>query len=312
MLRSALLLVFLAAATPSLHYFRYTRSVYTVPARSGQTCATLDPEVFAQSGAGLASLRLYQGQAIHPYVVVISGNAARNTGPRAGSNAAQYVTVAATPQVAEQGHDSVITFAIPPNVPVDRIRFSVGSSPAEFSRPVSICVRASSVQNKNASVATIAYGNLLRVHTMENGHEVNEEHLVISAPHSSTSFADGTRWTITVHNQNDPPLDIRSVSLQMIARNLCFDAAANAAYSLYYGDPALTPPRYDYTTLFVPEKNAARAALGPEQLNQLYTPRPDTRPFTEKHPTLLWVALIAAILILGAIALSSAKHLRQP
>jgi len=98
----------------------------------------------------------------------------------------------------------------------------------------------------------------------------------------------------------------------MIARNLCFDASPGAVYFLYYGDPVLSPPHYDYAALFTPDKNAAHASLGPSLLNPQYQPRPDTRPFTEKHPMLLWIALLAAISLLGLIALRSAKRLRQP
>ena len=421
-LRSALLLAFFAAATPSLHYFHYTRAVYTNPTQSGQTCAPLDAEAFSQSGPNLASLRLYQGTSIHPYTISYAATlrpAAQNITPlnlglrngsvvfdaampsgsysdldlaidahdfiatvhvsgsqtqsgpatslgsytvfdltqqklgrstvlhlpqsdfpylhffisgplkpaqvtslsvdRLPSGAPQYVTVAATPQVTEKGHDSVITFAIPPNVPVDRIAFNIGTQPVNFSRQVAITVtHKATPPNASGQVEVpeplFLSGNLLRIHTTRNGHKIDEEHLAIPASYSASSFSapTGTSWTITVHNQDDPPLNIRSDSLQMIARSLCFDAAPGATYTLYYGDPALSPPHYDYTTLFSLSKNAARATLGPGELNRLYTPRPDTRPFTEKHPALLWIALIAAILILGLIALRSAKHLRHP
>lgn len=421
-LRSTLLLLVLASATPSVHYFHYDRALLNTPSQSSQTCVTLDPEVFAQSGPDLASLRLYQGAAIRPYdisyaaplpataksitplnlgvrnaglrnaavtfdasmpdgpysdldlsidahdfiaTVRVTGsqlqsgpttslgaytifdftqqNLGRSTilhlpqsdfrylhftisGPlhpeditgltteRLPAGAPKFVTAAATPEVLQKGRDSVITFAVPPNIPVDRIRFSIGPSPVNLSRQVSITVQPSSTssQDETTSAPVTTYGDLLRIHTTRNGRKIDEERLAIDAPAYIPATTAGTQWTITVHNQDDAPLDIRSVSLQMIARNLCFDSAPAAAYTLYYGDAALTPPHYDYATLFTLDKSAARATLGPEQLNPLYTPRPDTRPFTEKHPALLWIALIAAILILGTIALRSAKTLKQP
>ncbi|HTP25185.1 MAG TPA: hypothetical protein VMK12_05915, partial [Anaeromyxobacteraceae bacterium] len=82
-------------------------------------------------------------------------------------------------------------------------------------------------------------------------------------------------------------------------------------YVLYYGDPALSAPRYDYATLFTEEPGAARATLGPELENPEYRPRPDERPFTERHPALLWVALVLVIALLGGIALRSAKQVQQ-
>jgi hypothetical protein len=38
-----------------------------------------------------------------------------------------------------------------------------------------------------------------------------------------------------------------------------------------------------------------------------WRPRPDERPFTEKHPILLWIALIVVIALLGAVAFRSLK-----
>jgi len=45
-----------------------------------------------------------------------------------------------------------------------------------------------------------------------------------------------------------------------------------------------------------------------EQMNAAYEPRPDERPFTERHPALLWAALVAVIALLGGIALRSVKR----
>jgi hypothetical protein len=94
----------------------------------------------------------------------------------------------------------------------------------------------------------------------------------------------------------------------MLQRSLCFDAEANGSYLLAYGDAALSQPSYDYAAIFAPQANAAQVSAGPEQPNPAYQPRPDDRPFTERHPALLWVALAAVIALLGAIALRSAKR----
>jgi hypothetical protein len=227
----------------------------------------------------------------------------------------QYVTVANTSSVRQKGRDSFIEFTVPANVPVDHIAFAPGAQPVNFSREITVSVRPASVRpstnSEVAPLAAIASGNILRIHSMQNGHKIDEEDLAISAP-SWYGTSAATRWTIVVHNQDDAPLALRSVSLQMIARSLCFDAEPGAAYTLYYGDKALSPPHYDYAQLFVPDKNAARAVLGPEQQNPQYQNRPDTRPFTEKHPALLWIVLIAAILVLGAIALRTGRQPKQP
>jgi hypothetical protein len=102
-----------------------------------------------------------------------------------------------------------------------------------------------------------------------------------------------------------------SVRLEMLERTLCFEGADDARYTLFYGDPALTAPHYDYATLFAPKTDASQTAAGPEQRNPEYQSRPDERPFTEKHPGLLWAVLIVVIALLGGIALQSAKRAAQ-
>jgi hypothetical protein len=114
-------------------------------------------------------------------------------------------------------------------------------------------------------------------------------------------------WTVTVDNGDDAPLAIADVKLEMSERRLCFDAAAGAQYTLMYGDAAVAAPRYDYATLFAPNADAGQAALGPEASNPEYKPRPDERAFTERHPGLLWVALVGVVLVLGIVAVRTAK-----
>jgi hypothetical protein len=221
-----------------------------------------------------------------------------------------YLTVAEASQVARKGHSSVAEFTVPAHVPVDRVAFMPGASPALFSRDVTIRVKAaaSAPAREEAELPQLAVtsGNLLRVHSNQNGHRIDEERLAIDAP--ATDFDVPATWTVTIDNGDDAPLMLASVRLQMLERTLCFEAAANTSYALYYGDGALAAPRYDYATLFVAQANALQSAAGAESLNPAYEPRPDERPFSEKHPALLWVALVAVIAMLGAIALRSAKR----
>jgi hypothetical protein len=223
----------------------------------------------------------------------------------------RYVTVTASSSIKQKGRDSLIEFSVPANVPVDRINFAPGAQPVNFSREVTVTVRPSTGTQEPAP-PTIASGNILRIHSTQNGRKIDEEDLAIPAPWFSSETDTATRWTVAIHNQDDAPLALQSVSLQMIARDLCFDASPGEAYALYYGDKALSPPHYDYAQLFTPDKNAVRVTLGAERQNPQYQGRPDTRPFTEKHPALLWIVLIAAILILAAIALRSGRQMKEP
>jgi hypothetical protein len=221
----------------------------------------------------------------------------------------RYVTVAENAQVSRKEHNSVFVFTVPAHVPVDRVVFAAGAQPALFSRDVSIQVepiqKTPATDSPRYPQMVTGSGNLLRVHSVQNGHRIDEEHLTIDAP--SADFDTPAKWTITIDNGDDAPLTVKSVRLQMLERDLCFEAAGSGNYTLYYGDGALAAPRYDYATLFAPQADAAKAQAGAELANAAYESRPDERPFTEKHPALLWTALVLVIGLLGAIALGSVK-----
>jgi Protein of unknown function (DUF3999) len=222
----------------------------------------------------------------------------------------QYVTVADTNQVTQKGKETVATFQVPAHVAVERVEFVVGATPANFSRDVTVkaqpVVGPKETTDAEPGGPVTSSGTLLRLHATREGHKIDEEDLAVGAPWVSLGDA-GSTWTVTVDNGNDVPLAITDVKLEMEQRTLCFDAAAGASYTLLYGDGALTAPRYDYATLFVADTNAAQATLGPETENPEYVARPDGRPFTERHPGLLWVALVGAVLVLGLVALRTAK-----
>jgi hypothetical protein len=230
----------------------------------------------------------------------------------------QYVTVATSTSVQQKGRDSFIEFTVPANVPVDRILFTPGPQPVNFSRDVTVSITPAaarpSTEEEQPAAPITSYGNLLRIHSTQNGHKIDEENLSLEAPYFAAEYTSPTpaTWTIAIHNQDDVPIAIQSVILQMIARNFCFASQPGVSYMLYYGDAALSPPHYDYARLFSLEKDAAHASLAPEEQNPQYHARPDTRPFTEKHPALLWIVLIAAIIVLGIIALRSSRQLKQP
>jgi hypothetical protein len=222
----------------------------------------------------------------------------------------RYVTITETAQVVQKGHNSVFEFTVPARVPVDRVVFTPGAQPALFSRDASIKVeplqKEQSADTARSPQTAAGAGNLLRVHTVQNGHHIDEERLTIDAPHAE--FETPATWTITIDNGDDAPLKVESVRLQMLERDLCFENAGSGNYALYFGDSALSAPRYDYARLFELQPDAGKAALGTELANAAFMPRPDERAFTERHPALLWAALVLVILLLGAIALSSLKR----
>lgn len=84
-------------------------------------------------------------------------------------------------------------------------------------------------------------------------------------------------YKIVIENGDNPPLDVRSVTLEWVRRDLYFVApAAGAGYALYAGQPKAARPFYD-TGEFVNARNwftrkASAAVLGPVRANEKYEP----------------------------------------
>jgi len=221
----------------------------------------------------------------------------------------KYESVAASSNGVEKSHSSLFEFMVPAHVPVDRVTLTPGATPALFSRDVSIAVAAQIDKPSDESEParpTVYAGNVLRVHKVQEGHAIDEERLSIDVP--APLLESATKWTVTIDNGDDAPLKPEAVRLEMVERSLCFDAVANRQYAVFYGDSALTAPRYDYATLFVAQSDPMAVTAGAESENAAFQQRPDDRPFTEKHPALLWAALIAVVALLGGIALQSARR----
>lgn len=200
-------------------------------------------------------------------------------------------TLGSTAKQEQQGRDTVFTFSVPRNVPVERLVFTIDPAQPNFKREVQL------EREQNISFSS---GEISRVHMVRHGQRIDYEHTNLDL-----SGISPETLKVVIHNGDDPPLKITAVQLQQYERRIYFNSSS--APKLYYGDEKLGEPEYDYAKLFQKDARASQATLGPEQTNSAYTGRPDERPWSEKHPMVLWVAIIAAVAILGAIALRSMK-----
>jgi hypothetical protein len=209
-------------------------------------------------------------------------------------------TIAEMPASAARGDVSRVgrkgtelTFTVPENVPVERVAFDIDAAQPNFRR---------SVQVEGEKDAYIGSGEIDRVHMVRQGQKIDTDDYDVSF-----SAVGHETIKVIIDNGDDPPLKIKSARLQQLEHRLYFDAPASGPLTLYYGDEKLDPPVYDYAKLFLLAKDTATAQLGAEQANAAYAGRPDERPWTERHPAVLWIAIVAAVLVLGAIALRSMK-----
>ncbi len=115
-------------------------------------------------------------------------------------------------------------------------------------------------------------------------------------------------WRVAVLNASDAPLSAIRLSAAMPLRFVLFHPAPNRSYRLIYGNARASAPQYDLSrTLQIPALEAMfHPGLGAEEATSNYA---DPRPFTERHPNLLWIALGVAVVLLGSAAL---RALRTP
>ena len=119
--------------------------------------------------------------------------------------------------------------------------------------------------------------------------------------------AESRYWRVEVLNENDAPLDSVSARLLMHARKLYFERKPGHSYRLLYGNSRAESPRYDFARIVqvtAKTSSAQPVELGPEELTANYA---DPRPFTERHPNLLWLVLAVAVILLAYAAMRSLK-----
>jgi len=227
-----------------------------------------------------------------------------------------YTPVAETKSIATVGRETRATFDVPVRVPVERVSFVLASGfNGNFSRDVRVTattnppLKGEAAEETRYSYPEQITGNILRVHANEAGREIRSEQLSVPAV-LGANLQRGAKVEVTVQNGDDQPLPIAAVRLEMRRRDLCFDASAATAdpLNLYYGDDRLQAPVYDYARLFSASRNTLPATLGPEQQNPSYQPPADTRSFTDRHPQVLWIALIVVICALGGVAVRASKN----
>jgi len=187
---------------------------------------------------------------------------------------------------------TVITCTLPSKVPLNRVEFRIPPEQVNFRRAVTI---------EDAAESLVSSGEISRVRVNRGGTLVTHEDLAVNL---SGSYG---QITINIDNADNPPLTLSSVQPLTLERRIYFDPAGKSGIRLYYGDPGLAAPTYDYARFLHVDASAAQAQLGPGMHNAEYTGRPDERPWSERHGTVLWSAMIAAVLILSVLALRGLK-----
>ncbi len=194
----------------------------------------------------------------------------------------------------QKEHSTILICDIPSRVPLERILFRVAPRQTNFRRNVSVT---------DEHGGQVASGGITRIRMNRGGTMVTSEELAVKV----IPGQDSDRLTVTIDNGDDPALTFDSVQPQSIERRLYFEPQSETALNLYYGDQKLAAPVYDYAKFFKADPAAVKARLGTGTHNAAYHGRPDDRPWSERHRSLLWTAMLLAVAVLAGLAIRGLK-----
>ena len=194
----------------------------------------------------------------------------------------------------QKEHTTILTCDVSPRMPLERILFRAASGQINFRRNVSVT---------DEHGGQVASGEITRIRMNRGGTMVTSEELAVKV----IPGQDSDRLTVTIDNGDDPGLTFDSVQPQSIERRLFFEPQRETVLNLYYGDQKLAAPVYDYAKFFKADPAPVQARLGTGTDNPAYRGRPDDRPWSERHRSLLWTAMLLAVAVLAGLAIRSLR-----
>jgi Protein of unknown function (DUF3999) len=181
-------------------------------------------------------------------------------------------------------------------IPLSAVRFEATQS--EFHRAVRI---STSVDGTHWT--TRCHGDIYRYRSAgeATGEIRDRTSLEITCPEAQARF-----WRVTVLDRNDVPIvGLRPIPEQ-VTRSVVFRQDPSHSYRVLYGHNRAQAAQYELGRLLSSGdlKTAVNSQLGPEELNRNHV---SAEPWTERHPILLWTALLIVVAVLGVQAVRAIR-----
>ena len=177
--------------------------------------------------------------------------------------------------------------------PVSEIDFTVRE--AEFHRPVSVFASDD--------------GEFWRTVGSDAVYRIRSDGRISEQLHVRFTETAARYIRVAVFNRDDAPLQEPVLKIAGTPRRIFFRAGPARRYWLLYGNGKARKPEYELARL-IPDtelRSAEAAQLGAELLRPGFAGRTDQRPWTERHPLVLWSALGLAVVVLAYLALRALR-----
>jgi hypothetical protein len=219
-----------------------------------------------------------------------------------------YTVVAASNRISQHANSSDVQINALAHVPIERVDFILSPSyKTDFLRHVSITANSDKlVPPQPEEVIDGEIWRVTRPADASGDSPIHAAKLTLTSVLASNLRAPVT-VSVDVNNGSAQPLLIKAVQLEMRQRTACFQATPGFTYTLRYGDDTLHASVYDLGSLAKLPVKPAIATLGPEQINPYYVRTGISTTYDERNPHLFWVALLAVLATVGAIA---SRHAR--
>ncbi len=114
---------------------------------------------------------------------------------------------------------------------------------------------------------------------------------------------------ISIHNQDNPPLGLVGTEVTRFRGFLELPARAPGEYTLYLGRPDAQPPRYDLAHYVEKLRDEGLTSVTAGQVtdNPAHL-APEAAPPAERFSWLVWIALLAALFVLGLLVRRASRQ----
>ncbi len=265
------------------------------------TSLAMQESSFAQLHVRLLMHGIDGGTFAHLSAAIVEGA----TVPASREAQTLYTVVASTSKIVQERTSSVAQMKVPAHLPIERVNFVVEPGyKGDFLR--SVTISSGSDAKALAHPDEVIHGEIWRV--TRGGEEAIHAAKLTQIAVIASNLREAAAVRIAIENGSEPPLPIKAIQLEMRQRTICFDAVVGSTYTLRYGDDGLRASVYDLDALAKMSVKPHVAVLGPEVLNRDYVQRKDAKTYDERNPERYWIALLAAIAALGALASRHTKR----